>query len=288
MLKLTFPKKQSIAYSRSILSLYDQALKTQDKDILFDLSKSESITPFSLLIHAALINKCLKKGKKCKYVKPEKRSLQLYLKDMGFNDFFWPSKNSVKFIPISIDRVQLRRPSGIDYQLAEQVITVFDKHLILSMGVKDSLNMSIREIMTNAVDHSGEKKYYICAQASRKRRQILLCIIDLGKGIYKALKPNYSGLKNDYEAIEEAIKEGVSSRDSRAGFGLYHIKRFIEVNRGKMWIISGNGKVMWSGAQMLPQRQSMNTPFGGTIVNLLINIDRETFYFMSDEVEEFF
>jgi hypothetical protein len=57
MLKLTFPKKQSITYSRSILSLYDQALKTQDNEILFDLSRSESITPFSLLIQAALINK---------------------------------------------------------------------------------------------------------------------------------------------------------------------------------------------------------------------------------------
>lgn len=288
MLRLVFPKRQSITYSRSILNLYDQALNTKEKEIMFDLSRSESITPFSLLIHAALINKCLKGGKKGHYIKPEKRPLQRYLKDMGFNEFFWPKDNLEKFVPISIDRVQLRRPSGIDYQLAEQVITVFDKHLNLSKGVKESLNMSIRETMTNAVDHSGENEYYICAQASSKRRQILLCILDLGKGILGALKPKYPYLNDDYEAIEEAIKEGISSRDSTAGFGLNHIKRFIEVNRGKMWIISGHGKVMWNGSPMRSHRQSMIVPFSGTIVKLLIHIDRETFYLMSDEVEKLF
>lgn len=288
MLKLVFPKKQSISFSRSIFKLYDHALNTSEKDIVFDLSRSESMTPFSVVLHAALIRKCLQRGKSCQYIRPEKRSTRHYMKEMGFNDFFWPPKGNSEFVPIERDKVQLSRPDGIDYLLADRIIAVFDSHLFLSRGVKDSLQMSIRETMTNAVDHSGKKRYYVCAQADPKRRQIRLCILDLGRGILNALQPHYPEIKDDYEAIELAIQEGISSRDFKAGYGLNHIQRFIEVNKGKMWIVSGRGKVMWEGNPIQSYRQSTPVSFDGTIVKLLIHIDRDTLYLMSDEAEEFF
>lgn len=287
-MNLVFPKKQSISFSRSIFSLYDKALHSEEDELIFDLSGSESITPFSIVMHAALIKECLQKGKSCHFIRPRKKSLQRYLRDMGFNDFFWPQNGQAGFVSIERDRVQLKRPDGIDYFLADQIITVFDGHLNLSEGVKVFLQMSIREAMTITVDHSGEKRYYVCAQADKKRRKIRLCIADLGKGVYNALHPHYPHIKNDYEAIEEAIKEGISSREEKAGYGLSHIKRFIEANKGRMWIISGRGKVMWEGTPIRAKRQLMPVSFNGTIVNLVINIDRDTLYIMSHEIEQFF
>lgn len=287
MLKLSFPKKQSISFSNAILKLFNQAIRTKEEEILFDLSRSEVITPFSTVILSALISECLRRGKKCKYKKPEKKSLQRFLREIGFDGFFGLGEKPPS---IKTDKVQLQRVDGIDYQLVEQVIMVFAYHLNLSPGVKGSLQMSIQETMTNVVDHSGTKEYYVCAQAYPRNRKIRLCIVDLGIGILDSLKAldEYKNLKNDYMAIEKATLSGVSCRPGRAGLGLNHIKQFINVNKGQMCIISGRGKVFWRDYPLEPIHQTMSVPFDGTIVKLLINIDKSGYYMLKNELEDLF
>ncbi len=49
-----------------------------------------------------------------------------------------------------------------------------------------------------------------------------------------------------------------------------------------------NGKMFWKFDQGKYLRQSMSNKFDGTILKIIINTDKEGFYFMSDETEYIF
>jgi hypothetical protein len=138
--------------------------------------------------------------------------------------------------------------------------------------------------MTNVIDHSGVQNYYVCAYTYPDKGQLRLCMADRGIGILRSL--NRSGkysLKSPHEAILLATTEGVSSRPSRAGLGLSHLKNFAKVNNGQMCIISGRGKVFWKYDQGKILKQRMIKPFTGTVVKFVINTDKEGLYFLAEE-----
>ncbi len=234
------------------------------------------------------ISECISRGKSCKYIRPQNRTFQRFLSKIGFNKFFGIDKNEPHPDRIEVGKIQLKRARGVDYQLVDQIMRVFTYHLNLSTGVRGALRLSMIETMTNAADHSGKEEYYLCSWPYR--RQIRLCILDLGMGILDSLKsnPEYQYLSDDHEAIVHATQEGVSCRTGRAGLGLHHLKQLVSVNKGKMCIISGKGKVFWKGNAPRPLKQNMAVPFKGTIVKLVINIDRKAFYFFEGEREVLF
>jgi len=138
--------------------------------------------------------------------------------------------------------------------------------------------------MTNVVEHSGVKDYYVCAYTYPNRKQLRLCIADRGIGILRSLKKaNKYELSNSHDAIILATTEGVSVRPGRAGLGLSHLKGFAKVNEGQMCIISGRGKVFWKYDHGKILKQKMSKPFTGTVVKFVINTDKEGLYFLVGE-----
>jgi anti-sigma regulatory factor (Ser/Thr protein kinase) len=290
MLTLQYPIKQSISFSRTLFRLYRAALDTEENKICFDLKKSKSLTPFGVIMLTSTIVDCFRNGKQCHYVKPDNKKLKEFLRDIGFNNFFNLKGRAEEKNLIQTKTVQLRRCSGLDYEIIDRLTDLFNHHLNLSPGVKGSLRMSLQETMTNVIDHSGVSDYFVCANSYRDQKLIRLCIADLGKGILNSLKSieKYQMLKDDYDAIRQATNEGVSSRPKRAGLGLTHIKNFIKINEGQLCIISGKGKVFWKYDHGKILNQKMEMPFPGTIVKLIINIDKEGYYFLKSEAEYIF
>ncbi len=276
---LKYPRRIVVATSNRVLNYSQQARDSEDKLIIFDLGNTTELTPFGIVLLAGTISECLSQRKKVKYQRPRKPQTKNFLSGIGFNNFFrLPDENQ----KIESSHVQLRRLAAIDYLLTEQIVDVFNFAITMSEGLQGSLTMAINEIMTNAFDHSGsEKGCYVCAQAYSNL--IRLCVADFGVGIYAKLAPKYSQLQDSYGAIKLAVKEGVTTRQS-GGFGLWHIQRFIEVNKGQMSILSGDGKAVWDfrGPRARLRKQTMPLPFGGTIINLEINVDRESIYFLTD------
>lgn len=285
MLTLPYPKRQSIAFSTKMVNLYNLAKETPEEELRFDLSKSESLTPFGIVMLTAAIYESLSRGKKCKYIKPLNPSLQRFLSEIGFNRFFRLKTEDSLPIGLRSGKVQVKRVKGLDALLTETLMEIIGEHVNLSAGLKGSLSMSLQEMMTNVVDHSGTQNYYVCAWTYPRKKQLRLCIADLGIGILQSLKntAQYSTLSKAHDAIILATKSGVTSRPEMAGLGLNHIKSFISVNEGRMCIISGNGKIFWKFDKGKTLKQKMILPFGGTIIKLIINTDKESLYFLSDE-----
>lgn len=286
---LLYPGRIVIAHSNQLLSYSQQARETLDEEVIFDLTRTTFLTPFGIVLLAGTISECLSHGKKVEYRGPRKRVTRKFLSGIGFNKFFRLSDEEHK---IESSHVQLRRLDSIDYLLTEKIVEVFNYAITMSENLQGSLSLAINEIMTNAFDHSGSKRgCYVCAQAYEEDDIIRLCVADFGVGLFARLSPKYPQLQDSYGAIKLAVQEGITTRSQQAGgLGLWHIQRFIKVNKGKMCILSGNGKALWDfkGPRSRLRKQTMHLPFSGTIINLQINVDRESFYFLSGEEGEFF
>jgi anti-sigma regulatory factor (Ser/Thr protein kinase) len=292
MISLQYPKLQTIAYSNTLLNLCHQARTTEEDLITFDLLKTEFICPFGIILLTGSISECLVRKKDAKYKRPNKEATRKFLSGIGFNKFFKLPDEDYK---IESPNVQLKRVKHLDTLLTDQIIDVFKTRIRMSEGVEGSLRMALNELMMNAFDHSeSERGCYVCAQSYIRAKKIRLCIADFGIGIQQSLKkvPEYVNLDDDHEAIALAVKEGVTSRvDRTAGYGLSHINRFIKVNEGKMYILSGNGKVLWDNMSSIKPKkknQIVRVPFQGTVINLEVNADGEGFYFLKSEEGEIF
>ena len=290
-MELSYPQQQSIAQSSALFHLYDKAIQTADEHIIFDLSRSKSLTPLGIILLTATVRGCQRQQKKrCSYKRPSDPAFYDFLNQIGFHNFFGLDEEGPETDSIETGAIRLKRSTGIDPMWIETMTEIFDYHLNISSGVKGSLRMSLNETMTNVVDHSGVNEYFVCAWTYQAKRQIRVCIADLGMGICASLRksPNFAHLDNDYQAIKEAIKDGVSCRPGRAGLGLNHIRNFLKVNEGQLCIISGTGKVFWKFDHGKILEQKMPTPFNGTIVKFIVNIDKEGLYFLSEEKDYLF
>ena len=288
-MNIRYPKLQTTAFSNSLLGCCQQARLSKDEEVVFDLSNTEFITPFGIILLAGTIAECLKKDLRVKYQRPKKVSTKRFLSGIGFNGFFKLSDEQHK---IESSHVQLKRIFTIDSLLTDQIVEVFDHALHMSDGVRGSLKLAINEVMTNAFDHSESRDgCYVCAQNYPQARTIRLCIADFGIGLLKRLSPKYTDLRDSHHAIKLAIQEGITTRPGLSGgYGLWHIHRFIEMNEGRMCILSGDGKVVWDfkGAKSKVKEQTMHYPFSGTIINLEINADREGYYFLETDDGQIF
>jgi hypothetical protein len=284
MVVLTYPKRVSIAFSDTMIRLYNLAKSAKDNDVVFDLNKSESLTPFGVVMLTSTIDECFRKKKKCSYIEPIKPSIKAFLVDIGFNSLFHLNTGDIVPDRMQTGTFQLRRVKGLDALIPETLTDIIGYHVNISPGLNYSLRLSLNELMTNVIDHSGVQNYYVCAYTYPDKGQLRLCMADRGIGILRSL--NRSGkysLKSPHEAILLATTEGVSSRPSRAGLGLSHLKNFAKVNNGQMCIISGRGKVFWKYDQGKILKQRMIKPFTGTVVKFVINTDKEGLYFLAEE-----
>jgi hypothetical protein len=281
------PKYSTVGYSSTVLNICYRARNAAEDSVVFDFSGTEFITPFGIILLSGTMSECLASGKTTKYKAPVRDTTRKFLSAIGFNKFFRLTNGGHK---IESPNVQLRRLGAVDYLLTDQILEVFGYSIKMTDGVKGSLKLALNELMINVFDHSESVTgCYVCAQSYPQAKNIRLCIADFGIGILGALKKNkaFASLRSARSAIKTAIQDGVTSRPSGdAGKGLPFIQRFMKVNEGKMYILSGNGKVLWDYStpqKELPREETMHIPFEGTIVKLEINTNKQGLYYMQSE-----
>jgi anti-sigma regulatory factor (Ser/Thr protein kinase) len=281
-MQIIFPKLSTVAYVARIIQNCVDAQKSKGQ-LTFDFAGTTWMDPFAITVISGTIQCCLQaKKKEVTYVPPEDKKLRDYLSQIGFNTFFHLNGKEIhKDTSVELAQLTALKPLYI-----ENLIILIDSKMRLSQGVKDSLKMSMQEILTNVFDHSkSENGCFVCAQYYPAKRTIRLCITDFGVGILSTLKKKYE-ITTDIDAIKLSVKEGVTSRPQSAGFGLTNIRNFLKVNEGTLTIISGKGKVNFYSNKV--ESYNISKGFEGTIVNLKINANKESFYFLTGEEEYIF
>ena len=286
MLDLQFPRLITAPNSRSVLGLCNRAIRRRESQVTFDLSRTEFVTPFGVTVIAGTIAACIQKGKEVLYEKPNKSETEEWLSRISFSRFFQIDQVAAEARATSIELRQLKRLNPI---YVEDLVSLLDNNMRLSRGVRDSIQLSLQELLTNVFDHSqSDIGCFVCAQYTPMRGLIRLSVTDFGMGIFNSLRKvkRYSEIRTSHEAITRAVEEGVSSRRGKAGLGLSHIRRFARVNQGTMTVISADGKVNFYSKSL--EKRPMPSNFKGTAIELRINADKEGFYFLSSEKGDLF
>lgn len=152
-------------------------------------------------------------------------------------------------------------------------------------ALKKKINESILEIFINAATHSGCKHVFSCGQYFHNKQRLDFTIANLGTTIQKNVsrflgQPKLSSI----EAIEWAIVERNTTRqgDVPGGLGLSTLLSFLELNNGKVQIISSDA--FWlKGPGTHTYSNQFDKKLRGTIVNIEFNINDKNSYMLSSE-----
>lgn len=134
--------------------------------------------------------------------------------------------------------------------LADLYIEALVDQIRCEAGVVDSLNWCLYEVMDNVFQHSRAECGYVMMQVHKHQRLCAITVADTGIGIQKSLllsspdgKVDKSRLRQAHTAIDEAVKQGVTSKGNlNQGNGLFGLQRAVEINGGELRITSGRGR----------------------------------------------
>lgn len=145
---------------------------------------------------------------------------------------------------------------------------------ILMAAVKDFsrdelryIEWALNEITDNVINHSESPVGGLVQVTNfRQRRRIEVVVCDSGIGIPKSLRDSGRGLDTDQEALEVAIKEGVTrDKNFGQGNGLYGTWRIAHKSGGEFQIMAGHAELNSSEHQGLHIRKR-DIPVNGTLV----------------------
>ncbi len=138
------------------------------------------------------------------------------------------------------------------------------------------IEWAINEITDNVINHSQSPVGGLVQVTNlRQRKQIELAVCDSGIGIPTSLRTSRQDLKSDQEALDIAIREGVT-RDKNVGQGngLFGTWRIAQKSGGEFQIISGYAELTSSERKGLHIGKN-NIPVNGSLVRTRIGYSQK-------------
>ena len=257
------------------------------RDALIDFGPVEFIKPVGVVALLATLERLTKlfNMSSLTFSLPEDPEVQQYLRMAGVFDVM---RRLISFSNFQPEDVIPKRPperpmvpcrffdceSEIE-EIANQMEEDFETVLPGRGSILGTCYTAFSELATNVVNHAESGGGYVIAQQYNYKSgpMVEIAVADCGIGIQASLQKNqkYTHILSDEDAIELAIKEGVSSlEDGYRGYGLYHVTDEVKRNDNRqMTIRSGYGTMVLQGNGNIVKRK--NSPiYSGTILNVTI------------------
>ncbi len=259
---------------RKISGIYSTALNYEGA-LSFDFSKSKPIEA-NMCAVLGLILEVLKQKNKAFSLKLDERSrINITLSKNGFYNVYCKKKLLDDIFDTSIDYKVFYRE--IEKPFAEYVFDYFkqDKNGLSIFGpeVLKYFRRSLLEVASNTRQHSDSNIFITCGQLFPNERKLKFTMSDAGIGFAEHIKNNKRIAMCSQKAIRWALTGNNSARPIEhgvsGGFGLKYIRKFIEHNKGELYIISHDG--FYQNLRGSEYSQNIQPAFPGTIVSLAIN-----------------
>lgn len=130
--------------------------------------------------------------------------------------------------------------------IIDRFMDVVMRHIEMPADILAALEWSVNEICDNVINHSTSKSGgFLQVIAYPKDHLIAFTVADAGIGILTSLREGFPALENEVEAIDEAIKAGVTrNKEYGQGNGLAGTQRITALTGGSLDILSGAGRVV--------------------------------------------
>jgi len=153
----------------------------------------------------------------------------------------------------------------------------------MSNMVKEKMAEAIYEIFVNAQIHSSSEHIYTCGQFFPKENKIEFTIVDTGIGFKRKINERFNSGLTATQAIKWATQDKNTTKIGvTGGIGLAILKEFVEKNKSKMQIISGDGFYEFGCNGEI--EKTFTGSFPGTIVNLQFRTDDNSSYILQGEI----
>ena len=161
--------------------------------------------------------------------------------------------------------------------LVNNFMDVIIRHIEMPADILTALEWSVNEICDNVINHSNSAVGgFVQVIAYPAKNIIAFTVADAGQGILNSLKEGIKDLPGDIEAIEEAIKIGVTrNKEVGQGNGLAGNLRVAEMTGGSLDIISNGGRVLFLPDKINKMPSALNKKIIGTCVSSQININQD-------------
>lgn len=289
--RITLPRSLSLS---NCLQFSREMFNTpEDDEYEFDFGNMIWAPPFSMVYLAAQINRFRRERPQALYraLNPDTNTYAAHMGffeafDLHYGNLVGQALGSDTYVPITeIRRNQLEAEASTVGDAIEENAGRLAEMLTRENQSQtfQTLRYSIREILRNSIEHSGEDSVLLCAQYWPTRERVEVGIVDCGIGIRQGLARNpHHEINTDEQALHLSMMPGVSGvayqgaptphHDdvwANSGYGLFMTSR-ICMEAGAFFIASGNASTLIAGND----RNSYEQTFNGTAIRMLIDINR--------------
>lgn len=279
--------KTDITGYQMLLSVLDEAKKTNDKDIVFDFVNVRFLEANLCAVLATIVEIIESMGKKVHFINFSNQVETILRK----NEFL---------IPYGYQKITDHYHTSIRYQKFDPKNTGDDTNFetyiqneLLSKSdfpshsklLGKNITTRIFELYENARTHGLCNYIHACGQyfPRKPEKPLNITIVDTGRNFQENISAFLGTSLDAVEAIEWAMVKGNTTKSGNisGGLGLDLIFQFIQHNKGKIQIISANG--FWEWHRGNTTKQLMPYHFNGTIANLRFNLNDNTHYYLAGE-----
>lgn len=289
ILKVSSNIDTSYSSHTKLSELYNQLLRIQSYEIYLDFSGVDFVAANQFAILGCMLDTYRTKYPNTSiYFSSLKAKIKRTIQKNGFNKHLGFAK-----LPDMYN-------TAIPYTIFDiNEINEFEKYIILSIFnrqdipkmselVKSKIVDNILEIFNNVKEHTHSNKVYTCGQYFPKSSLLYFTIVDSGETIPYNVNTycDKNCVEHPVNPLEWAIVPGNTTRqvNTPGGLGLSLLRDFIELNRGKLYIVSGNETYEQSGKNN--HHKYMEHSFPGTIVTVAFNLLDDSTYRMNSELPE--
>lgn len=153
----------------------------------------------------------------------------------------------------------------------------------MSPMLRRKFHESIGELFANAMMHSQSRLgVFSCGQYFPQKECFDFCIADAGEGFVGAIHRAFGMNVDSLKAMRFCLGENNTTKQTEpGGLGLKLLKRFIELNRGRIVIVSNQACYEFSSGG--EKFENLEQPFPGTCVNIEIDTADSKNYRLTSE-----
>lgn len=257
--------------------------KQKDRDLILSISLGSFVPPCNLLATVLFVKQLESMGYTFRKISAQGTAVN-YASRMNFLELLGivydekfsrnPAKSFMELRPIRHQNDVYGAVMDV-IKLLKNVLPNVDRAII------GALDHGLYEAIDNVFTHSSSKiGALLTAQTFAQRNEVSVTFGDIGIGIPNRMRQNqlYKSL-SDEEALAKALecretyfknKKGLKPGEGGQGIGLYHVKRIIETNGGKLQIITNKASLKLDSDGQKFEEPRM---WGGTLFHITIKTD---------------
>lgn len=274
--RLSFAGDLFIGEITGIRALIHQTIKAGYQDLVLDFSQCSACFPATALATCCQVMKLREHGIDFELVLPRQSQLAKLFTNANWAHFLDPERHAQsRFRGFT----QLPATLFTDHEEQHQAVNRILNAILGAIPDLDrkglaALEWSVNEITDNVLVHSQSPVGGLVqlSMFERSSKRIEYIVVDAGLGIPKTLRQGHPEITSDSDALERAIREGVT-RDKTLGQGngLYGSFQISSHSKALFQLQSGFAKLVFTSRHGL-RVSTERVPFDGTLVAAQINL----------------